>query len=177
MLAFEPESPGETATPRLPLKLSKMNNTLKLIISLAIPQAVGGLGAIFTAPAVRTWYQTLNKPSWNPPDWLFAPAWTILYVLMGIACFLVWKSKSPFRKRLLTVYGLQLFMNGLWSPAFFGLQNPLLGLLIIIPLWVLILVCILQFRKASDTASILMIPYLLWVTFAASLNSAIWWLN
>lgn len=154
-----------------------MNNTLKLIISLAIPQLVGGLGAIFTAPAVRGWYQTLDKPSWNPPNWLFGPAWTILYVLMGIACFLIWKSNSPHKKSLLTIYGLQLFMNGIWSPAFFGLQNPLLGLLIIIPLWALILACILQFRKASEAASNLMIPYLLWVTFATSLNAAIWWMN
>ena len=154
-----------------------MNNSLKLIISLAIPQLVGGLGAIFTVPAVRGWYQTLNKPSWNPPDWLFGPAWTVLYVLMGIACFLIWKSNSPHKKNLLTFYGLQLFLNGVWSPAFFGLQNPLLGLLIIIPLWALILVCVLQFRKASMAASVLMIPYLLWVTFATSLNAAIWWLN
>jgi benzodiazapine receptor len=154
-----------------------MNNPLKLIISLAIPQLVGGLGAIFTASSVRSWYQTLDKPSWNPPDWLFGPAWTILYVLMGIACFLIWKSNSPDKKRLLTFYGLQLFINGIWSPAFFGLQNPLLGLVIIIPLWALILVCVLQFRKASEAASFLMIPYLLWVTFATSLNAAIWWMN
>lgn len=154
-----------------------MSNTLKLIISLAVPQLIGGLGALFTNSSIEGWYQTLNKPSWNPPGWLFGPVWILLYFLMGIACYLLWKSNSPLKKKLLTLYAVQLLLNGLWSPAFFGMESLLLGLSIIVPLWILIVTCVLEFRKANSTASTLMIPYLLWVTFATTLNTAIWWLN
>jgi benzodiazapine receptor len=103
--------------------------------------------------------------------------WILLYFLMGIACYLLWKGNSPLKKKLLTLYWIQLFLNGLWSPAFFGMESPLLGLSIIVPLWILILTCVLEFRKANRTAAPLMIPYLLWATFATALNTSIWWLN
>ena len=94
-----------------------MNKYLKLFVSLLLPQIAGGLGAFFTLSSVQSWYLTLNKPSWNPPSWLFGPVWTTLYVLMGIACFLIWKSEHPSKKQVLTLYFLQLFLNFLWSPA------------------------------------------------------------
>jgi tryptophan-rich sensory protein len=154
-----------------------MNKYLKLFISLLLPQIAGGLGAFFTLSSVQSWYLTLNKPSWNPPSWLFGPVWTTLYVLMGIACFLIWKSEHPRKKQVLTLYFLQLFLNSLWSPAFFGAQNPMLGILVIVPMWASILACILLFRKINTWAAVLMIPYLLWVSFATVLNATIWYLN
>ncbi len=154
-----------------------MPNWLKLIISLLIPQLVGGLGAWATFTSVQSWYPTLAKPAFNPPNWIFGPMWTLIYVLMGIACFLIWKSKHPRKKQLLILYGVQLFFNALWSPAFFGLQSPGLGLLVIIPLFVLIVFCVIQFKKVSAPASWLMVPYLLWVGFASMLNFSIWMLN
>jgi tryptophan-rich sensory protein len=154
-----------------------MNKYLKLFISLLLPQIAGGLGAFFTLSSVQSWYLTLNKPSWNPPSWLFGPVWTTLYVLMGIACFLIWKSEHPRKKQVLTLYFLQLFLNSLWSPAFFGAQNPMLGILVIVPMWASILACILFFRKINTWAAVLMIPYLLWVSFATVLNATIWYLN
>ena len=154
-----------------------MSKALKLVISLVLPQLVGGLGALFTFSSVRDWYLTINRPSWNPPNWIFGPMWTTLYVFMGIACYLIWKSEHPQKKQLLTLYFVQLGLNALWSPAFFGAQSPILGLVVIIPLWAMILTCIIQFRKVSNWASGLMVPYLLWVSFATALNAAIWWLN
>lgn len=154
-----------------------MANWLKLLISLALPQLVGGLGAFFTITSVQSWFTTLAKPSWNPPSWLFGPVWTTLYVLMGIACYLIWKSDHPMKKPLLKLYAVQLILNGLWSPAFFGMQSPLMGLLVIVPLWIAIVLCIVQFRKVSSLASGLMVPYLAWVTFATALNGAIFMLN
>lgn len=154
-----------------------MPNYLKLIISLALPQLMGGLGAFFTLSSVKSWFVTLNKPSWNPPSYLFGPVWTLLYVLMGIACYLIWKSDHPQKKALLKLYAVQLILNALWSPAFFGMQSPFLGLMVIIPLWIAIVLCIIQFKKVSPLASGLMVPYLLWVTFATALNTAIFVLN
>ncbi|MCS5490937.1 TspO/MBR family protein [Algoriphagus limi] len=154
-----------------------MPNWLKLIISLALPQIVGGTGAYFTITSIGSWYQTINKPSFNPPNWLFGPVWTTLYILMGISCYLIWESDHPHKKSLLTLYFVQLALNGIWSPAFFGMESPLLGLIIILPLLVLIIFCVKKFRVISPWASGLMIPYLLWVSFASVLNFSIWWLN
>ena len=154
-----------------------MNKYIKLFVSLLLPQIAGGLGAFFTLSSVQTWYLTLNKPSWNPPSWLFGPVWTTLYVLMGIACFLIWKSNHPLKKQALILYSVQLILNFLWSPAFFGAQNPLLGLVVIVPMWVSILICILKFRQINSWAAALFIPYLLWDSFATVLNATIWYLN
>lgn len=154
-----------------------MSNAIKLLVSLLLPQIAGGLGAFFTLSSVQSWFLTLNKPSWNPPSWLFGPVWTSLYVLMGIACFLILKSNHPLKKQALTLYFVQLGLNFLWSPAFFGAQNPLLGLLVIVPLWGCILACILTFRKINLWAAALLVPYILWVSFATGLNASIWSLN
>jgi len=154
-----------------------MNNTLKFIISIILPQLIGGVGALVTISSVGSWYQTINKPFFTPPSWVFGPAWTTLYLLMGIALFLIWKSDHPSKKTALWVFGIQLVLNGIWSPAFFGLESPILGLVVIVPLWILIVVCIKVFFPIHKTASYLMVPYLLWVSFATALNAGIWYLN
>ncbi|MDF2156369.1 TspO/MBR family protein [Algoriphagus sp. CAU 1675] len=154
-----------------------MPNWLKLTISLILPQLVGGTGAYFTISSVGSWYQTIAKPSFNPPSWLFGPVWTTLYILMGIGCYLIWKSDHPQKKSLLTLYSVQLALNGIWSPAFFGMESPILGLVVILPLWILIFLSVKNFKKINPWASWLMIPYLAWVSFASVLNFSIWWLN
>ncbi len=154
-----------------------MNNTLKFIISIILPQLIGGVGALVTISSVGSWYQTIDKPFFTPPSWVFGPAWTTLYLLMGIALFLIWKSDHPSKKTALWLFGIQLVLNGIWSPAFFGLESPILGLVVIVPLWILIVVCIKVFFPIHKTASYLMVPYLLWVSFATALNAGIWYLN
>lgn len=157
-----------------------MKNLIKLLISIIICELAGIIGSIFTSPAVRTWYLTVNKPSFNPPNWLFAPVWTALFLLMGIAMFLVWLHPSVApneRRRALTIFFIQLFFNILWSVMFFGLKSPLLGFIVIIILWILILLTIIRFFKISKPAAWLLIPYILWVTFATILNFSILILN
>lgn len=154
-----------------------MKNWLKLLISIILPQIAGGLGALVTISSVGSWYQTIEKPSFNPPSWIFGPTWTVLYIMMGISLYLIWKSNHPFKKKALWLFGIQLFLNAIWSPAFFGLESPILGLIVIVPLWVMILVCIRAFFPIDKWASYLLIPYLLWVSFATVLNASIWYLN
>lgn len=154
-----------------------MKNIFKLIISIVLPQLTGGLGAIVTISSVGSWYQTINKPFFTPPSWVFGPAWTTLYLLMGISLFLIWKSEHPMKKTALWLFAIQLVLNGIWSPAFFGLESPILGLVVIIPLWIMIVVCIRFFFPINKAASYLLIPYLMWVSFATALNTGIWYLN
>lgn len=154
-----------------------MRNWLKLLISIILPQIAGALGALVTISSVGSWYQTIEKPSFNPPSWVFGPAWTLLYIMMGVSLYLIWKSDHPFKKKALWLFGIQLFLNTIWSPAFFGLESPILGLIVIIPLWVMILVCIRAFFPIDKWASYLLIPYLLWVSFATVLTASIWYLN
>jgi len=150
-----------------------MKNLGKLIFSIIICELAGIVGSIFTAPAVKTWYPTLIKPSFKPPNWLFAPVWTALFLLMGIAMFLVWKRD----KKGLGIFFTQLVFNILWSIMFFGLKSPLLGFIVIIVLWILILMTIIRFFKISKPAGWLLIPYIFWVSFATILNLAILILN
>jgi len=151
----------------------------KLITSIIICQLAGVLGSIFTRPAIPTWYATLKKPSFTPPDGVFSPVWITLFVLMGIAAFLVWnKGLSDQRVKIaLSIFVVQLILNFLWSVMFFGLRSPLVGLIEIVVLWIAILLSILYFLKVSNIAGILLIPYILWVSFAAVLNFSIWRLN
>jgi len=156
-----------------------MKNTAKLLISIIGCELVGILGTPFTTAAIPTWYLTLNKPFFAPPNWLFGPAWTLLYFLMGISFYLIWK-KNIKNKKIKTAKKLflaQLFLNFIWSPIFFGLRSPLLGLITIIILWILIIATICKFYPLSKWAAYLLIPYLLWVTFATTLNGAILFLN
>jgi tryptophan-rich sensory protein len=151
----------------------------KFIISLLVCLAAGFLGSIFTTPSIPTWYASLAKPSFNPPNWLFAPVWTILFILMGISAFLVWQKglKKKGVKKALGFFLAQLIFNVLWSFLFFKFHSPFLALLDIIFLWFLILLTIFKFFKINNTAGLLLIPYLLWVSFASILNYAIYRLN
>jgi tryptophan-rich sensory protein len=140
--------------------------------------AVGGVASIFNVRAIPTWYATLVKPPLNPPNWVFAPVWTMLYVLMALAAWMAWKTRpSQCRRSGLRVFGVQLFFNFLWSWIFFSRHQIAVAFADIVGLWVAILITILIFRKMSHTAAWLLTPYLAWVTFAAYLNFAIWRLN
>jgi tryptophan-rich sensory protein len=156
-----------------------IRDILKLVVSIVTCLGAGAIGSIFTRSAIPTWYATLEKPSFNPPNWLFAPVWTFLYILMGVAAFLVWRKGLENRqvRIALIVFLIQLVLNALWSVVFFGLESPLYGLIVISILWIAILVNVIKFFRISRVASVLMWPYLLWVTFAAVLNSSIWLLN
>lgn len=158
---------------------------LGIIISIIIAQMAGAIGSFFTAPNIQNWYAYLEKPSFAPPNWLFAPAWIALYTLMGIAAFLVWSSYAKATdgqakkeiKTALWLYGVHLLLNALWSVIFFGLQNPAWAFFEILILWALILIITREFYKIRRAAGILFIPYILWVSFATILNFAIWQLN
>jgi benzodiazapine receptor len=157
----------------------KVSGIIKLITSITICLAAGVLGSVFTTPAIPTWYATLIKPSFAPPNWAFFPVWTTLFILMGISLFLIWQKgleNGPV-KIALYIFGVQLILNVLWSAAFFGLRSPLAGLIEICILWIFILFTILVFMKVSRTAALLLIPYILWVSFAAVINFFIWRLN
>lgn len=156
-----------------------MNNGLKLIISIALPLVVGGLSGFATAKGVSSWYPTLTKPFFNPPAWVFGPAWTLLYIMMGIAAFLVWREglATDGVKIALTVFVVQLALNGLWSILFFGMHAPGWALLEIIVLWLAILATLVLFWRVVPTAGMLLLPYLAWVSFASVLNASLWWLN
>ncbi|NQU84089.1 MAG: tryptophan-rich sensory protein [Parcubacteria group bacterium] len=154
-------------------------NYLHLIISLIVPQLVGLSGVLFTNPAITTWYASLVRPSFSPPNWIFGPAWTILYLLMGVSVYLVWKKakKSKAAKRATWLFWIHLVFNAAWTPIFFGLRNPGWALVNIIILWFLIVFLIVKFWKIHKWAAILLIPYLLWVSFATVLNYSLWMLN
>ncbi len=152
-----------------------MVSWLALLVALALPQLVGTIGAYFTAQSVRSWYPRLHKPSWRPPSKVFDPVWISLYVCMGTASYLVWV--DGMHTIALALYAVQLVLNGLWSPLFFGLRSPLAGLIDIILLWCAILLTVVAFFPISVWAGILLLPYLLWVTFATALNYTIWRMN
>lgn len=157
------------------MKIKKLN---LLIISILLSQAAGGIGSLATASAIPNWYTTLNKPFFNPPNWLFGPVWLILYTMMGIALYLIWRKKptkkTNFARNLFFVH---LLINALWSLVFFGLKNLGLALVVITTLWLMIAWLIKLFCPIDKRASWLIFPYLLWVTFASLLNYAIWRLN
>lgn len=151
----------------------------KIIFSIFLCLSAGGIGSAFTASAIPEWYTTLQKPFFSPPNWIFAPVWTLLYILMGIAAALVWKKglRNPEVRAALVIFLLQLMLNTVWSFLFFGLRSPLLGLIDILFLWTMILVTIARFSRVSVPAALLLIPYVLWVTFASGLNLGIFLLN
>ncbi|PJE69303.1 TspO protein [Candidatus Shapirobacteria bacterium CG10_big_fil_rev_8_21_14_0_10_38_14] len=157
----------------------KINNFWKLIISVLVCLSAGFIGSFFTTPSIPTWYATLNKPSFNPPNWLFGPVWTTLFILMGIAAFLIWRKglKKKVVKNALIIFLLQLIFNTLWSFLFFKFHSPFWTLIDIVVLWVLILLVLIKFWKINKVAGILLIPYLLWVSFASFLNYTIYQLN
>ena len=152
---------------------------IALLSGVSLSLAVGFLSSIVTQQAKPTWYAGLEKPFFSPPNWLFAPVWTLLYILMGWAAGSVWHYGKRHRwgKTALYHFGAQLIFNGLWSLVFFGLRNPLLGLLVIITLLILIERTIYWFRLVDKKAAYLLYPYFLWVSFATLLNGAVWYLN
>jgi translocator protein len=154
-----------------------MNNNLKFIIAVITPLSIGAVAGIFTSSAINGWYSTLAKPSFNPPNYLFGPVWTALYLLMGIACYLVWKSNHSNKKQALQIYAVQLLLNFLWSFLFFYFKNPALAFIDIILMLIAIAICIKYFYPINKIAAWLLAPYLLWVAFATVLNFSIWQLN
>jgi benzodiazapine receptor len=161
------------------MQRSKIGDFLILFTSIIICQLAGFIGSVFTTPAIPNWFANINKPSFNPPNWVFAPVWTTLYLLMGIALFLIWRKGLNKKdvKIAVSVFAFQLVLNSLWSFLFFGLQSPLAAFIEIIFLWAAILVSIILFFRISKIAGCLLIPYILWVSFASVLNFAIWQLN
>ena len=156
-----------------------MTNKIKLILSILLPQVAGGLGGFLMGSSVSDWYLELQKSVITPPDWVFGPVWVTLYLLMGIAAYLVWKRVNVDRsaKKAMNIYWIHLALNASWTPIFFGLQNIFLALVNIVILWILILILIFKFYKIKKTASYLLIPYILWVSIATYLNYTIWILN
>lgn len=161
------------------------NNFLKFIVAVAVSELAGIVGSVFTFFSIPSWYAGLAKPELSPPNWVFAPVWIILYFLMGVSTFLVWSSYAKAadeqtKKRIkiaLGIFGGQLILNALWSIIFFGMRNPFLAFVEIIFLWLAIVWTILSFHKISRPAAYLFLPYILWVSFAAYLNYAIFTLN
>ena len=153
-----------------------MRKEVKLIVSVVVCLLAGAVGSLFTSSSVSTWYATLAKPSFNPPSWLFGPVWTVLYILMGIALYLAWTKRKEANGEI-AVFTAQLALNMLWSALFFGLRNPSWALIEIIILWVMILVTMMKFYAIEKKAGYLLVPYLLWVSFATVLNVAIVILN
>jgi len=153
---------------------------MKILVCVATCLAVGYYGSLATQSSVNTWFPTLEKPVFNPPNWLFAPVWTMLYILMGIAAGLVWdryESDKYEVKNALVIFAAQLLLNLLWSILFFGLRNPMLAMLEIVVLLLIIYETHYKFKNISKMAGYLLVPYILWVGFATILNIAIWYLN
>jgi benzodiazapine receptor len=157
-----------------------MNKLTRIIIAVIVCLAVGYSSSQVTRTGVETWYPTIVKPVFNPPNWIFAPVWTLLFVLMGIAAGLVWdkiKEQNEAVKKALGFFLIQLVLNAIWSYLFFGLKNPMLALIEIALLWLMIYETYLKFIKINKIAGYLLVPYLAWVAFAGILNASIWWLN
>ncbi|MBW6518876.1 MAG: tryptophan-rich sensory protein [ANME-2 cluster archaeon] len=159
--------------------MMKVENIIKLIFSISICQFAGVLGSKFTSPSIPGWYASLQKPYFSPPNWIFAPVWILLFTLMGISLYLVLRENFNDNtvKIGMVIFTFQLLLNISWSFLFFNLQNILFAFFEIIFLWIAISLTIYQFWKINKKSSYLLVPYLLWVTFAAILNFSIWRIN
>ena len=180
----------------------KLNNYFKLVITVALSELAGIIGSIVTIPAIPGWYAALVKPALNPPSWVFGPVWTTLYFLMGVSLYLVWthdwnvnhpiltktrKAWNPWSERfwrgdlqkvnVMAIFAIQYLLNIAWSVVFFGMHLPSMAFFVILALWVSILYTIVNFYRISKLAAYLLVPYILWVSFASYLNYAIWMLN
>jgi translocator protein len=156
----------------------KRIDVIKLITAVILTVTLGAVGGLVTAAEIPVWYAGLNKPSFNPPNWLFGPVWTMLYLLMGISCFLIWKlPATEQRNKALGLFIIQFVLNFCWSFIFFGMHELGWALIEMGILWIAILLTIIQFSKLSKTAAWLLVPYIAWVSFAFILNAAIWKLN
>lgn len=157
----------------------EIKNISRLVVAIFVCQMAGVVGSVFTRPSISSWYATLRKPAFTPPNWLFAPVWTILFLLMGISAYLIWREGLANRqvRIALSIFGIQLVLNMLWSFLFFKLRSPSCAFMEIIILWSAILLTILFFFRISKIASFLLLPYVFWVSFAAILNFYIFRLN
>ncbi|MDD3284006.1 MAG: tryptophan-rich sensory protein [Patescibacteria group bacterium] len=147
----------------------------QFIVSILVCLSAGFIGSLFTTPNIPTWYSTLQKPSFNPPNWLFAPVWTSLFILMGISLYLILQKEN--NKKAIFIFTIQLILNIAWSFSFFALQNPLYGLINILILLIFIILTITNFYKLNRTSAYLLLPYLFWVSFATILNFYLYKLN
>ncbi|MBK8608649.1 MAG: tryptophan-rich sensory protein [Chitinophagaceae bacterium] len=155
-----------------------MNKTITFILCILLTLAIGSISGIATAQSVDGWFTTIIKPSFNPPNSIFGPVWTLLYLLMGISFYLVLTSaKNAWRKKAIIIFSVQLFLNFCWSFLFFKFHWLGIAFIEILLIWLSIIMMITIFYKVNKTAALLQIPYLLWVSFASVLNGTIWWLN
>jgi benzodiazapine receptor len=156
-----------------------MKRAAGILVSVVVCELAGVIGSLFTTPSIPGWYAGLTKPPFNPPNWIFGPVWTVLYALMGLAAYLVFEKgfKRPEVKKGLSVFAAQLLLNVLWSIVFFGAHVIFGAVAVIVLLWALILATILLFRRISSVAACLLVPYILWVSFAAVLNVSLYVLN
>lgn len=156
-----------------------MNRIIKFLIAVSIPLALGAFAGYFTSSSVKGWYTIVNKPSFNPPNWIFAPVWTVLYIMMGIAFYIIWikVEEQKIRTKAIMFYFIQLVLNFAWSIIFFYAARPGWALVEIILLWIMIAATIYKFHPISKPAAWLLVPYILWVSFATLLNFEIWRLN
>jgi tryptophan-rich sensory protein len=153
-------------------------NVLTAVGFVLAAELAGNIGSLATFSQIETWYATLEKPFFNPPNWIFGPVWTILYAFMGIAFYQIWRSgQSQQRRKAIALFALQFILNILWSFIFFGFEQPGLAFVAIIVLWITIVATIRAFYPISKSAAWLLFPYILWVSFATVLNFAIWFLN
>lgn len=154
------------------------SNLFKIIASIALPLIVGGVSGFATSEAIPGWYAQLQKPVFNPPNWLFGPVWTLLYILMGVSFYMIWTGEAHILKnKAMLIFGVQLFLNFWWSIIFFYFQRMDIALVEILLLWASILYMILLFKGIKPVAGYLQIPYFCWVNFASLLNASLWWLN
>jgi len=158
---------------------NRTRDIIKLAISIVICQGAGVIGSLFTRSSIPTWYATIEKPSFTPPNWVFTPVWITLFGLMGISLFIIWRRGLAEKKigKALGIFGVQLILNILWSALFFGLRSPLAGLIDIAVLWIAIALTCFYFYMISKAAGVLLAPYLVWASFAVVLNASIWRLN
>jgi translocator protein len=156
----------------------KTSQIIKLVVSLLLPLIVGSIAGIFTANAIPEWYASLNRPWFNPPNWVFGPVWTTLYLILGISFFLIWKlDAGKDRNQAIIVFMVQLFLNFCWSFFFFYFKMIGIALIDIVALWIMIVIMLSRFYKLKPVSAYINIPYLLWVTFATVLNAAYFFLN
>ncbi len=148
-----------------------------MAVIVLIVMLAAGVGGLFTGRSVSTWYRALSRPDWTPPGWLFGPVWTVLYLAMAVAAWMVWRQGTPGTAAALSAFAMQLALNVAWSGLFFGLQSPAAAMADIVVLWVAIAATIGCFLRVSVPAGLIMVPYLAWVSFAAMLNFAIWRMN
>lgn len=154
-----------------------MNKWIRPVITILICQMAGIIGSVFTMPSIPTWYASLNKPWFSPPNWLFGPVWITLFTLMGISLYLIWNKGLKNVKIPLTIFGVQLILNTIWSFLFFGLKSPFIAFIEIIILWISIALTIISFYRVSKKAGLILLPYIIWVSIATALNYYIWILN